>query len=59
MPCSSTVISIGSFNPVKNGPGTTESTFRCCVYNVEKSTAIDGNIENTVTLKLKSEQTYV
>ena len=26
MPCSSTVISIGSFNPVKNGPGTTEST---------------------------------
>ena len=39
--------------------GTTESTFRCCVYNVEKSTAIDGNIENTVTLKLKSEQTYV
>jgi hypothetical protein len=39
--------------------GTTESTFRCCVYNVEKSTAIDGNIENTVTLKLKSELTYV
>lgn len=39
--------------------GTTESTFRCCVYNVEKSTAIDSTIENTVTLKLKSEQTYV
>jgi hypothetical protein len=39
--------------------GSTESTFRACVYNEEKSTGIDATQEVTISLQLKELQTYV